>query len=77
MDKQEVKEMMKVVNDPRPAALSYMAVRSDRTLVVEDAELAVPEDADKLDLELCGYLFGAVCSAVAGAVCGLTMALML
>lgn len=69
MDKQEVKEMMKVVNDPRPAALSYMAVRSDRTLVVEDA--------DKLDLELCGYLFGAVCSAIAGAVCGAMMALML
>ena len=77
MDKQEVKEMLKAINDPRPAALSYMAVRSDRTLVVEDAELVVPEEADKLDLELYGYLYSAVCCAIAGAVCGAMMALML
>lgn len=76
MDKQEVKAMLKVINDPRPAALSYLAVTSDRTLVV-DSEPAGPEEPDSLDLELYGYLFGAACSAIAGAVCGAMMALML
>lgn len=69
--------MLRVVDDPRPATLSYLAVISNRTLVAEDAEPAVQEEADKPDLELYGHLYGLICSAVAGAVCGLTMALML
>lgn len=77
MDKQEVKEMLKVINDPRPAALSYLAVINDRTLVVEDAEPVVAKEPDRLNLELYGYLFGAVCCAIAGTVCGAMMALML
>ena len=77
MDKQEVKEMLKVINDPRPAALSYLAVISDRTLVVEDLEPVVAKEPDKLDLELYGCLYGLICSAIPGAVCGAMMALML
>lgn len=76
MDKQEVKVMLKVVTNNQPGKLSYLAVISDRTLVVE-SEPTVQEEPDRLELELYGYLFGAVCSAIAGAVCGLTMALML
>ena len=79
MDKQEVKEMLKVINDPRPAALSYMAVRSDRTLVVEDAEPAMPEEPDTSAewTELICDLFIVACAAFSGAACGAVMALML
>lgn len=69
--------MLRVVDDPRPATLSYLAVISNRTLVVEDAEPVVAKEPDRLNLELYGYLFGAVCCAIAGTVCGAMMALML
>ena len=61
--------MLRVVEDIRPEALNYLAITSDRTLVVEEP--------GNLELELYGYLFGAVCCAIAGAVCGAMMALML
>lgn len=38
--------MLKAINDPRPAALSYMAVTSDRTLVVENAEPEILQEPD-------------------------------
>ena len=79
MDKQEVKEMMKVVNDPRPAALSYLAVISDRTLVVENAEPEILQEADASTewTELICGLFIVACAAFSGAACGAAMALML
>ena len=45
--------------------------------IAELLEAKVILGADKLDLELYGYLYSAVCCAIAGAVCGAMMALML
>lgn len=71
--------MLRVVDDPRPAALNYMAVTSDRTLVVEDAVPAAPEEPDTSAewTELICGLFIVACAAFSGAACGAVMALML
>lgn len=69
--------MLRVVDDTRPGALSYMAVRSDRNLVVEDPEPAELGHQEEMQTEPFRCLFGVACSIVAGAVCGAMMALML
>lgn len=71
--------MLRVVESNHPSSLSYLAVISNRTLVVEDPELAGPEEAGASTewTELICGLFIVACAAFSGAACGAVMALML